>query len=199
MILLRYVLLALVLVFFVISLVATLPLPLYSQKIRDYNQDGEVIVSMWFISVGEVTLTGENATVTPTSLPVRVNYAGCEDFRATFRSLQAFSIGGTVFGFYAVLLSSLQSFFRLKVKLPLFLFILLATLCELLSVLVAGIAHSKEFCTNVDGSTNVTPVVFKNAGYRLSSSFTLHVVALVGYFSCLLITPFTQQLWCGKR
>ncbi|CAC9551676.1 hypothetical protein, unknown function [Leishmania infantum JPCM5] len=198
MLIIRFVLLVLILVFFVIALVGTVSLPLYSNRITSYNQDGKVEVSLWNIVVGKVTVTGENSTNVPTSMPVRINYAGCEEFRATFRAMQAFAIGGTVFGFYALLVSCLQCFCRLKLKLPLFLFLFLAMLCELCVVFIGGAAYSKEFCKNLDKNGNLTTIIFKGAGYKLDTAFILQVVALVGYAICTIITPFTQQLWCGK-
>ncbi|KAG5488836.1 hypothetical protein JIQ42_00453 [Leishmania sp. Namibia] len=198
MLLLRFILLVLILVFFIIALVGTVPVPLYSRKITDYDQRGKVEVSLWFISVGRVTLKGVNVTNVPSSLPVRINYAGCEEFRAVFRAMQAFAIGGTVFGFYALLVSCLQCFCRLKVKLPLFFFLFLAMICELCVVLIGGSAYSREFCENLDRNGNLTAIIFKGAGYKLDSGFVLQVMALVGYAICLTITPFTQQLWCGK-
>ncbi|CAJ1012911.1 putative Amastin surface glycoprotein [Leishmania naiffi] len=198
MLFIRFILLALILLFFVIALIGTTPLPLYSSKITNYNQNGKVEVSLWFIKVGTVSVTGENVTEVPTSSPVRINYAGCEEFRSVFRSMQAFAIGGTVFGFYAVLVSCLQCFCHLKVKLPLFIFIFLATLCELCVILIAGVAYGKEFCPSLARDGNLTTIIFKGAGYKLDSAFSLHVIALVGYTICLIITPFTQQLWCGK-
>ncbi|CBZ26271.1 hypothetical protein, unknown function [Leishmania mexicana MHOM/GT/2001/U1103] len=198
MLIIRFVLLVLILVFFVISLVGTVPLPLYSNKITNYNQDGKVEVSLWNIVVGKVTVTGENSTNVPTSKPVRINYADCEEFRATFRAMQAFAIGGTVFGFYALLVSCLQCFCRLKVKLPLFLFLFMAMLCELCLVFIGGVAYSKEFCKNLDKNSSSITVIFKGAGYKFDTAFILQVVALTGYAICTIITPFTQQLWCGK-
>ncbi|GET93508.1 hypothetical protein, unknown function [Leishmania tarentolae] len=198
MFMVRFALLGLILVFFIFALVGTLTLPIYSKKVSDYNQDGKVVVSLWTMMVGTVTVTGENATDVPTSAPVRINFAGCEDFRATFRAMQAFAIGGTVFGFYALLVSCLQCFCRLKVKLPLLIFLFLATLCELLLVAIGGSAYSKQFCTNVSKETNLTAIMFKSAGYKLDAAFILQVIALVGYAICTVITPFTQQLWCGK-
>ncbi|KAK7200499.1 Amastin surface glycoprotein [Novymonas esmeraldas] len=198
MLVVRFILLVLILIFFVIALVGTVPLPLYSNKITSYNQNGKVTVSLWSIEVGVVTLTGENATTVPTSLPIRINYAGCNEFRSVFRAMQAFAIGGTVFGFYALLVSCLQCFCRLKVKLPLFLFIFLAALCELCVVVIGGVAYGREFCKSLDKSGNLTTVIFKGAGYKLDIAFILQVVALVGYVICLIIAPFTQQLWCGK-
>ncbi|KAG5464264.1 hypothetical protein LSCM1_00445 [Leishmania martiniquensis] len=198
MLLLRYFLLLLILVVFIIALVGTVKVPLYSKEITDYDQHGKIEVSLWLMSVGNVTLKGENATNVPASLPVRINYAGCEEFRAVFRSMQAFAIGGTVLGFYALLVSCLQCFCRLKVKLPLFLFLLFAMICELCVVLIGASAFAKEFCKNPGKDSNLSTVIFKGAGYKLDSAFVLQVIALVGYAICLIITPFTQQLWCGK-
>lgn len=198
MLFVRYVLLVLILVFFVLALVGTVPLPLYTNKITQYNQNGKVTVTLWSIEVGTATLSGENATTVPTSLPVRINYAGCEEFRATFRAMQAFAIAGTVFGFYALLISCLQCFCRLKVKLPLFLFLMLAAISELCVVVIGAVAYGKEFCHNLQADRNLTAVIFKGAGYKLDIAFILQVVALIGYVICFIISPFTQQLWCGK-
>lgn len=198
MLFVRFLVLVLILVFFVLALVGTLTLPIYSHKITDYNQDGKVRVSLWQIDVGQVTVSGINATQVPSSQAVRINYAGCSSFRAAFRAMQALSIAGTIFGFYALLTSCLQCFCRLKVKLPLFLFMLLAFLCEGALVVVGGIAYNTEFCKKLNANGNLTSVVFKGAGYKLDTGYIIEIVAAAGYLITFILTPFTQQLWCGK-
>lgn len=198
MLFVRFLVLVLVLVFFVLALVGALTLPLYSNKITDYNQDGKVRVSLWQIDVGKVSVSGVNQTQVPSSQAVRINYAGCSSFRAVFRAMQAFAIAGAIFGFYALLTSCLQCFCRLKVKLPLFLFLLLAFLSEAALVVVGGVAYGTEFCKKLNENGNLTSVVFKGAGYKLDAGYIIEIVAAVGFLITLIITPFTQQLWCGK-
>ncbi|KPI84150.1 hypothetical protein ABL78_6796 [Leptomonas seymouri] len=198
MLFIRFLVLVLILVFFVLALIGTLTLPVYSRQIKDFDQDGKIRVSLWYIDVSKVELSGANATVVPTSEAVRINYAGCSEFRATFRAMQAFSIACTIFSFYAFLTSCLQCFCRLKAKLPLFLFVLLAFISELLLVIIGGMAYATEFCKSVDHSANLTSVVFKGAGYQLDRGYIIQIVTTVGLLITLILIPFTQELWCGK-
>lgn len=198
MLFVRFLVLVLILIFFVLALVGTLTLPLFSHKITDYNQNGKVRVSLWQIDVSKVSVSGINETEVPSSQAVRINYAGCSSFRAAFRAMQAFAIAGTVFGFYALLTSCLQCFCRLKVKLPLFLFMLLAFVSEAALVIIGGVAYGTEFCKKLNENGNLTSVVFKGAGYKLDTSYIIEIVAAAGYLITFIITPFTQQLWCGN-
>lgn len=198
MLFVRFLVLVLILIFFVLALVGTLTLPLYSNKITGFDQNGKVRVTLWEIGVGKVDVSGINATKVPSSKAVRINYAGCSSFRATFRAMEAFAIAGTVFGFYALLISCLQCFCRLKVKLPLFLFMLLAFISEAILIIIGGVAYGTVFCKNMKNYGNLTAVVFKGAGYKLDSGYIIEIVAAAGYFITFIITPFTQQLWCGN-
>ncbi|KPA81454.1 hypothetical protein ABB37_03818 [Leptomonas pyrrhocoris] len=199
MLFVRFLVLVLILIFDVLALVGTLTLPIFSAKVSAYGlENGKVQVSLWEIHMSKMSLTGVNETEVPSSQPVRINYAGCSSFRATFRAMEAFAIAGTVFGFYAFLISCLQCFCRLKVKLPLFLFMLLAFISEAALVIIGGVAYGTVFCSKMSTESNLTSVVFKGAGYKLDTGYIIQIVAAVGYLITFLITPFTQQLWCGN-
>lgn len=198
----RYLLLVLLLVFWVLALVGTLPLPLFSQSLNSYDQSGKASVTLWEIKTGEVTVSdGTVSTLVPGSIPVRINYMECGPFKTNFRAMQAFSMAGTIFGFYAFLISLLQCCCKLKVKLPLFIFVVLAFISELLLIILGAVAYTKSFCTDNKAYYNQSVAImgFKEAGYGIGVSYILQIVACAGYLVCLILVPCSQQLWCGNK
>lgn len=192
----RYVVLLVSLVAFVLSLVSTLTLPLYKNKITSYDQDGAISMSLWEVKVSETKLdTGVNVTNAGASKPVRINYAECSSFKACLRCMQAMAIAGTIFGFYTLLISILQCFFRLKVKCTLFVFYFLGFVSEIILLIVGGIVFTTSFCTNLESDGNTTAVVLKSAGYGIGPGYIVAIISTVIYIVGLVLVPFTQQLW----
>lgn len=193
---LRWINLVLILVFFVIALVATCPVEWFKLNMDDrYGQTGTVQVTLWEFRDQSVSMTNDNGvTVNTNQIPrARTNYLNCTGARDRFRAIQAFSIAGTVLGFYSFLICLLMCACCLKVKLPLFIFLCLAFISEFCAVIAAALAFTQDSCKD---KINFFASL-KSSGYSIGIGFILTIISCVGYLACFIITPFTQVLWCG--
>ncbi|EPY35638.1 hypothetical protein STCU_01036 [Strigomonas culicis] len=191
----RWIVLLMLLVFTVFSIVGTTQ-PIFVHDLTEDDQTGKVTVTFFMIQMTKTTLTAPAFTV-PAGNYSRLNYASCGAFKSSMRASEAFAISGSVCGFFALLSSCVQCLFRLKMKLCIFVFTIFAFVSEFLCIIVVGSAYTTTFCKN-NYTTNSSAIVFKSVGYKLASGFVLHVVAVLGFAVCVILAPFTQQLWCGS-
>lgn len=197
---LRWVNLVLIFVFFLLAFIATVPVPLYSYNLnKAFQQSGTVGVTLWSIRTSEVSIyvpntVPEQSTKVPAIEEVRINYLNCTEQRSRFRAMQGFSIAGTVCGFYAFAICFLMCALKLKVKLALFLFLFASFLSEFFLVIVGAVTFTKSACEGKENKLHS----FKEMGFSIGTAFVLQLIACLGYLVCLIITPFTQELWCGK-
>lgn len=200
---LRYLLPPLTLASFLLSLIGSVPqVPLYSNNLDKYDQPGAKL------NINLVTMQTDGFTmnnfVAPTANNTRINYLYCSPFKVSMRAMMAMALATIVLSFFAFLISILQSVFKRKVKLMLLLYIGLGFICELVFVGLAATTYMHKFCADDVGNSapgifNTTMIDIKTFGYSFGIGFILHIVTLVLLFIALIITPFTQDMWCGKR
>ncbi|CCW61202.1 unnamed protein product [Phytomonas sp. EM1] len=193
----RYSVLLLSFVAFVFALLGTIPLPYFVRKLsKTYSQSGEIIVTLWSMHTTKIELDNGGTSVIASPTPeIRNHRLRCKEERDRFMTLQSFAIMGVVFGLYAFLMSCLQCFFYLKVKLPLLLLLALSFLSEFILIIVGISIYQNTGCKGKSNSF----ASFKDADYAFGTSFIMHILCCFTYIICLLLTPFTQDLWCGKR
>lgn len=200
---LRYLLLPLTLAAFLLSLIGSVPqVPLYSNNLDKFGQPGAKL------NINLVTLQTSGFTMgnfyAPEANNTRINYLYCSPFKVSMRAMMAMALATIISSFFAFLISILQSFLKRKAKLVLLLYIGVAFLCELIFVILAAVTYMHKFCADDVGDStrgiyNTTMIDIKTFGYSFGVGFVLHIVSLVLLFIALLITPFTQDMWCGKR
>lgn len=195
MLCIRLVVLLLSVVLFVLALVAACPVPYFIQNISSFGQKGDSKVTLWSINTGAITSVAEDGTttITPASKPVRFSYFRCTQMKSHFRALQGFAIVGTVVGFYAALISVLQTCRQLKVKVPLAAFLGIAFFCEFMLTVLAAAAYSKTFCKD----TPVAVVSFKTL-HKITIGFFMPLIACIGYFVAMVLSLFSQRDWSTK-
>lgn len=199
----RYVVLLFTLIFFVTSLVGTLPLALFSFDFNGFlGQNGKLQVSIWSLvaqptSVNETDYDGaQQSTQTPKDFEVvRANYLNCTDARTVYRVAQGSSIATTTFGFFAFLTAMVLVTCRRKMKLSLFIYTLLALICSALLLTADSLLYTKSYCTD---NNRVEQKSFKESDYKPSVTFFLHCVSAGGWFVTLIIIPFAQGKWCDR-
>lgn len=196
---LRYFVLIFTFVAFLLALIGTMKPPIFTGNFNKYNQTLTVQMNFFDAHIGEVKLNNYSQIYTFPSQLVRFNYYWCNSFKTAVRCMEAFALAGVVFSGTSFLMSLLQCFCKKKVKLPLMIFCVLGFLCELILVIVVASVYAKSYCAHDAIDSNGTMINLKNDGYSFAYAFYLHIIALVLLFLSLILCPFTQDLWCGKK
>ncbi|EPY42491.1 hypothetical protein AGDE_01432 [Angomonas deanei] len=198
----RWIVLLLTLAGAVLALVGTISLNVFSIDAKGkYGVNAKSTVNFFNIKAKDLSYTFSNGTTrSVNAIPdSRFIYSTCKDLKNTFMAIEGFALSGIVLGFFTFLASAVQCLCRLKMKLILFIFACLSAFCELLTVILCAVAHSKTFCGKSTEMGNSSSINFKKSGYKLDIQFILHIVSLVVFVICLILIPFTQQLWCGSK